>query len=84
MKFIHENMNWFLVAVCWLFAVGIVWLFAEARTPEALKRKRIIGSIAITIWMWAAMFYAAFSTSQPPVFQQHIDPPAHWWKCGNS
>jgi len=82
--FTRENLNWFLITLCWLFTIGMVCLFADGASAAIRKRKRIIGSVVVTIWMWAAMFYAAFSIPQTPNFQRHIDPPARWWKCGNS
>jgi hypothetical protein len=78
--FIVENQQWFLMTLIWLFVLGVIWLFAEASTPEALKRKRIIGYIVVTLWFWGAMFYGLIAYQQVPVIQQHIDPPTRWWK----
>ena len=83
-NFLSDNRQWLIAAFVWLFMIGIIFLFAEAPTPKLLRVKRIVGSVVVTLWIWGAMLSGLYSTQQPPVIQQHIDPPAHWWKCGNS
>jgi len=83
-KFLDDNRQWGIATLVWLFMIGIIFLFAEAKTPKLLRVKRMVGGIVVTLWVWGAMFSGLYSNQQPPVIQRHIDPPAHWWKCGNS
>jgi hypothetical protein len=76
MKFIVDNGPWVIAAVVWLFMLGII----EAPTPKLLRIKRIVGYTVITLWIWGAMISGLYVNQQPPVIQQHIDPPARWWK----
>jgi hypothetical protein len=78
--FFVDNGPWLIAAAVWLFTLGIIWLFAEAPTPKLLKVKRIVGYVAVTLWIWGAMLSGLYINQQPPVIQRHIDPPAHWWK----
>ncbi len=78
-----DNQNWTIAVILWLFMVGFICLMAEAPTVERRRSKRILGVIFISLWIWGVTISAAMINPQPPIFQQHIDLPAHWWKSGN-
>jgi hypothetical protein len=78
--FLVENDFWVGSIAIWLGFLGFINLLAEAPTKKARRIKRIVVSIVVTLWIWGAIISGLYQPLQPPLIQQHIDPPHYWWR----
>jgi hypothetical protein len=77
---IRENDFWVGSTLIWLGFLALINFLADAPTKKQRRIKRVVVSIVVTLWVWGAIISGLYQYQEPPVIQQHTDPPSWFWK----
>jgi hypothetical protein len=85
-KFLTENSVYVADITIWFAsgAVALLSFLADGPTAKVRRVKRIVVSIAVTIFIWAAIITGFYQTPEPPFIQRHIPIPADYRPCGKT
>jgi hypothetical protein len=83
-QFFTENAVYFADIAIWLGAVALLSFLADGPTPKVRRVKRIVVSIAVSIFIWAAIITGFYQTPEPPSIQRHILVPTDYRPCGKT